>query len=126
MHKHTYTHTHTNHTHTLYLHTHTHHTHAHTHTHKLTDIVDYMIEQAAPVSIQLHNKRELEQFRQEHPDPVVIAFPSSESDQLLADFNDMGNVGRGGPLRFAYSLSAELARAYSVDVGAVAIFKPEL
>ena len=102
------------------------HTHTLTHTHTHLDIVDYMREQSEPASIQLHSKRELEHFRHEHLDPVVIAFPTSESDQLLADFNGMANVGRGGPLEFAYSFSAELARTYSVEVGAVAIFKPEM
>ena len=85
-----------------------------------------MLQQSGPASTLLHNKPELEQFWLEHIDPVVIAFPSSESDRLLTDFMEVADKGRGGPLGFAHSFSEELAKTYSAKMGTVSIFKPQM
>lgn len=89
-------------------------------------IVNYMLQQSGPASTLLHNKRELEQFQLDHIDPVVIAFPSSESDRLLTDFMEVANEGRGSPLGFGHSFSEELAKTYGAKMGTVSIFKPQM
>ena len=90
-----------------------------------TGIVEHMIQQSQPASQLLQPRKKVEELRKTNNDPVVIAFPSDETDPLLKAYSDAVNLGRDGPLKFGHSFDPQLAAHYGLELGSVGIFMPE-
>lgn len=90
-------------------------------------LVSYVQRFIAPPSIELDSKKKLERFCKSSPEtPVVIAFPSSDSDPFFEAYNDVARTGLGGLPRFAHSFDPALASQYGLEQGSVGIFIPKV